>query len=124
MKKIISICLFLTFAWIQGGAQTANPYIFISVPFGIPQCSTIFLDVRAGNSGNGNIVAHSMEVFIKVGNNAEIVGVHSSSDPRWNTFLLVPGPGGEIRLRNTGTFGFMDEGRIFIILKALAPGGP
>ena len=136
MKKIINVCLVLLLSWMSATAQIANPFIsmgtfpaVVVAPSGGGAGGNSTLQVTAGNAGNDNIVTNSLEITITVGVNAEIITLApgplaAGSDVRWTVFSVTPGPGGTIKLRNTGAAPFLnfDLGTININIRGVAGG--
>ena len=99
--------------------KNASPGIGILMsPASVALSSTGILSVRAGNYGNQTIVSNSLQVTISVGSNAEILGIGSGSDARWNQLSLTTGSGNTIKLTNTGGgFGSFDASDIKLTVR-------
>ncbi|MFV8324261.1 hypothetical protein, partial [Flavobacterium sp. LS2R12] len=116
------ILLFFTVFMIvpKGYSQNnADPGIGILMsPASVAQSSTGILSATVGNYGNGTIVKNSLRITISVGANAEIIGIASGSDTRWNQLSLTTGSANTIKLTNSGDgFSSFDVSDILLIVR-------
>jgi uncharacterized repeat protein (TIGR01451 family)/gliding motility-associated-like protein len=120
LNKLI-VLFFTVFMFMPKGYSQSNsdPGIgIIMAPSIVIQGSTGILSANVGNYGNGAIVDNSLSVSISVGANAEIIGITSGSDTRWNQFSLTTGSGNTIKLTNSGgSFGSFDLGYILLTVR-------
>ncbi|MFB0903584.1 MAG: hypothetical protein QMB11_04320, partial [Nonlabens sp.] len=123
MKTLYKLILFFFTVFMvipKGYSQNnADPGIGILMsPASVLQDSTGILSARVGNYGNGTIVKNSLRVTISVGANAEIMGVASGSDTRWNQLSLTTGFANTIKLTNSGGgFNDYDVKNIILIVR-------
>ena len=119
LTKLI-LLVFTVFMFIpKGYSQNADPGITILMsPASVSIGSTGILSATVGNYGNDIIVSNSLRVTISVGANAEILGIASGSDTRWNQLSLTTGSGNTIQLTNSGGgFGSFDVGDILLTVR-------
>jgi CshA-type fibril repeat protein len=120
LNKLI-ILFFTVFMFIPKGysQNNADPGIgIIMTPPSVTQGSMGILSANVGNYGNGTIVENSLQVTISVGANAEIIGIDSGSDMRWNQSSLTTGSANTIKLTNSsGSFSSFDVGHILLTVR-------
>ncbi|TDE26721.1 hypothetical protein E0I61_16205, partial [Flavobacterium ranwuense] len=120
LYKLI-LLFFTVFMFIPKGysQNNADPGIGILMsPASVTQGSTGILSATVGNYGNGTIVKNSLRVTISVGTNAEIIGIASGSDMRWNQLSLTTGSANTIKLTNSGgEFNSFDISDILLIVR-------
>ncbi|MDI5897458.1 hypothetical protein, partial [Flavobacterium yafengii] len=120
LYKLI-LLFFTVFMFIPKGysQNNADPGIGILMsPASVTQGSTGILSATVGNYGNGTIVKNSLRVTISVGANAEIIGIASGSDTRWNQLSLTTGSANTIKLTNSGgEFNSFDASDIILTVR-------
>jgi CshA-type fibril repeat protein len=126
LNKLI-ILFFTVFMFIPIGysQNNADPGIgILMTPPIVTQGFTGILSANVGNYGNGTIVDNSLRVTISVGANAEIIGIASGSDTRWNQLSLTTGSANTVKLTNSGgSFGPFDVGHILLTVRGNAVSG-
>jgi hypothetical protein len=127
LNKLI-LLFFTVFMFIPKGysQNNADPGIgLLMTPPSVTQGSTGILSANVGNYGNETIVDNSLRVTISVGANAEIIGIASGSDTRWNQLSLTTGSANTIKLTNSGgSFGSFDVGDILLTVRGNVVSAP
>jgi carbon monoxide dehydrogenase subunit G len=123
LYKLI-VLFFTVFMVIPKGysQNNADPGIAILMsPESVVQGSNGILSANVGNYGNGTIVENSLRITISVGSNAEIIGIASGSDTRWNQLSLTTGSANTIKLTNSGGgFSSFDISAIYLTVRGNA----